>query len=60
MHEDQAKNNSIHIHIPSLIVMNPTMVSSNYDHDTTLTSNPMPASAIAGVVGMGIRWFDLC
>ena len=36
-------------------------LSSNYDHDTTITSNPMPASGtIAGVVGMGTQWFRLC
>ena len=32
-------------------------LNSNYDHDTTLTSNSIPASAIAVV---GIQWFGLC
>ena len=48
MHEDQAKNKHIHVHIPLLSddnSHNGRSLYSNYDHDTTLTSNPMPASS---------------
>ena len=60
MHEDQAKNKHIHIHIS--LLSNDTSHNGfplyvNYANDTTLTSNSTPASAIAAV---GTQWFPLC